>query len=117
MLSSHEDSIYASNEGVPSPVRMDSLTRVKFLYKDSETNAIDRRITELERNLVAKTKIIHNAKIIFKLGNSSLVGKVKQEKVSYLKAREAKQLIAATHEEIFALTIELLKYMVSFSLS
>jgi hypothetical protein len=111
--------IYASNEGAPSPVRKDSLTKVKIVYNDSENNSIliDKKISELERTLIAKTNIIDKAKNLSKLGNSSLVGKGKQEKVSYLKAREAKQLIAATHEEILVLTAELLKYMVSFSLS
>jgi hypothetical protein len=70
--------IYASNEGAPASVRNPSAAPVQVI------NAIDRKISELERNLVAKTNIIDKAKVLSKLGNSSLIGKGKQEKVFYL---------------------------------
>jgi hypothetical protein len=70
--------IYASNEEAPASVRNPSTPSVPV------NNAIHRKISELERNLVAKTNIIHKAKVLYKLGNASLIGKGKQEKVSNL---------------------------------
>jgi DNA-binding CsgD family transcriptional regulator len=109
---------YASNDGATLPMRMDSASKVQ-VNKDSEDQhfqTIDMKTSELERDLVAKTNILDEAKVLVKLGNSNYIGKSKQEKVSYLKAREAKLLIAATQEEILALTAELLTYIVSFPL-
>jgi hypothetical protein len=62
-------------EGAPTPVIKDK--------EDQHFQFIDRKISELERNLVARTNILDKAKVLSKLGNSSLIGKSKQEKASY----------------------------------
>jgi hypothetical protein len=76
----------ASNEGAPSFVRNNSTPPVP-VDKDNDDQRfqmIDRKIYELERSLVSRTMIIDKAKVLSKMGNPSLIGKSKHEKVSYL---------------------------------
>jgi hypothetical protein len=75
-----------SSEGVPASMRYNSTVPVPVDEdnEDQHFQMIDMKIYELERNLVAKTNIIDKAKELSKSGRSSLIGKGKQEKVSYL---------------------------------
>jgi hypothetical protein len=46
--------------------------------------SLDKKISDLERSLISRTIIIDKAKALSKSGKSSLIGKSKQEKVTYL---------------------------------
>jgi hypothetical protein len=88
MFRSASHDMYASNEGAQTFMRNNSTAPVP-VNKDNEDQhfqMIDRKIYELERSLVSRTIIIDKAKELSKTGNrnSSLIGKSKQEKVSYL---------------------------------
>jgi tryptophanyl-tRNA synthetase len=78
--------MYASNEDAPTFMRSTTPVPVNK-DEDQHFQMIDRKISELERSLASRTIIIEKAKELSKAKgnrNSSLIGKIKHEKVSYL---------------------------------
>jgi hypothetical protein len=100
---------------ISSPASSSSLTKDEHQHfhsidkKGILTSFNFLKVSEIERNIQSRLKMIEKASFLSKTG-SSMLGKRKQEK-------EAKVLIESAHEEILALLLELLKFLVFFFLT